>query len=1313
MRIFCYLLIYFWLYIGYGQTRSFHHYRVEDGLSHNSVTSMLQDHRGFMWFGTKDGLNRFDGYNYKVFQHKSNDSTSIGSNFIRSLHEYENGIWVGTDTGLFKYDEKTESFSLILSTKNQPILDIDNDDQGNIWFIASGNLHKITADASAEEVYKQENFSFLSKSSSGTMYVSSSNQIFRYIKDNNSLQKLDLGLQTNKNLVITQINAEISQDSIYIGTKDRGALVYSFSNQQMTSLFAEKDKPTFIRDFLLKKNSELWIASESGIFIYDLKSKTFQNFRKNYNNPYSLSDNAIYCLVLDQEDGVWIGSYFGGVNYYPKQYTPITRYFPRVGENSISGNAVREIKKDTYGNLWIGTEDAGLNKLNTKTGIFENYTSIQNGGILSHYNIHGLLPRDSELWIGTFEHGLDVMDIKSGKIIRHYGTDSQEDGLRSDFILYLYETQDNDLYILTSLGAYKYLKETDTFKIVEGFPEIYHYTFLLEDHKGILWAGTYWDGLYYYNPKTGEKGFYKYDSTNSNSISSNVINGIFEDSQKRLWITTENGLNLFNRESKDFKRITKDEGLPSNVTYAILEDAHTNLWISTSNGLVAYNPETKNFKIYTKSNGLLSDQFNYSSFFKDDSGEMYFGSVNGLISFNPDAFIKNTHKSPIYITNIQINNEEVEVNSVDSPLKKSISFSRELELNNKQSTFNLTFASLSYTSPEMTKYWYKLEGLNDNWVSIGKNHEVSFTELPAGNYVFKVKALNGDGVWSTNNKDLHITILPPFFASKAAYTFYFICLVLALFLILRYYHIYNRDKNNQRIQQLENAKEKEIYNAKIEFFTNIAHEIRTPLTLIKSPLEKLMKSTYKSPEIPRNLGIMEKNTSRLLNLVNELLDFRKTEMQHVKLNFVEISINELLEETYIRFSQMIQEKEIEFDLIQPQEAVIAFVDEEAIKKILSNLFSNAIKYSHKKVKINLTNKESYFEIGIENDGALIPIDLQQRIFEPFYRVPGETKNMGTGIGLSLAHSLTQLHQGKLLFDTQNSLNTFTLQIPVDQPDGLKSLIRINPTKKELTESYSEKFEKNAPVILVVEDNAELADFMYSELSLNYNVILASNGEQALRVFTRSDIQLVITDVMMPVMDGISLCKYLKEDSETNHIPIIILTAKSALNAKIEGLESGADAYITKPFSMDHLSVQISNLLENRKTILGHYSNTPLAHLKSLSLSQSDQDFITKLDKIIEANMKDPDLNVASLAQSMNMSRSTLYRKIKEISALSPNELINISRLKRAAFFLKTTNKKIFEISEEVGYRSQTSFGRNFQKHFKMSPSEFLNNNDSN
>ncbi|APS40574.1 histidine kinase [Salegentibacter sp. T436] len=1291
------------------QNRSFKQLKVEDGLSHNSVISMLQDDNGFLWFGTKDGLNRYDGYNFKVFRNEPDNENSLGSNFIRCLYQFDDHLWVGTDTGLFRYNDKTESFKLIGSTKDQPVLDIKGDANGNLWFIASGKLHKIALSQKnpKEEVFDQFYTSFITTNKEGEVFVSSSDLFYQYIPQNNSFKKIELEENEKgiKDLIITTINAH-SKDSIFIGTKNKGALLYNRKTSTITPLLNENENPLFVREFLMKNSKELWIASESGIFIYNLGNGTYQNYKKNYNNPYSLSDNAIYSLVLDREDGVWIGTYFGGVNYYPKQYTPIERYFPRVGENSISGNAIREIKKDSFGNIWIGTEDAGLNKLDPETGKFQNYSSVRNDGILSHYNIHGLLPRQDELWIGTFEHGLDIMDIQTGEIKYHFGTGPEDGGLRSDFILYIYETRNKDVYVLTSSGIHRYKEETKSFEPFEGFPEIYHYTTFIEDHQGVLWAGTYWDGLFYYNPKTNDKGFYRFDRNKKSSLSSNVINGLFEDSKNNLWVTTENGLNLFNQNENNFQRYTTENGLPSNVTYSILEDYDSNLWISTSNGLVEFNPNKQEFDIFTKSNGLLSDQFNYSSAFKDKNGKMYFGSVNGLISFNPDKFIQNYYQPPIYITNIQINNQDVSVKKENSPLKTSITFSDNIKLNNQQSTFTLEFASLSYTAPEMTTYWYKLEGLNDDWIPIGKNHQVSFNELPAGDYTFKVKALNSHGVWSSENSSLEIEILPPFLTSNFAYAIYILLLILIIFYLLRYYHRYNRDKNNSRIQQLENDKEKEIYQAKIEFFTNIAHEIRTPLTLIKSPLEKLLNLKYKSLEVPKNLGIMERNTSRLLDLVNELLDFRKTEMKHVKLSFVEVNISQLIEETFIRFSQLIKEKNIQFSITK-QEDIYAFVDEEATRKILSNLFSNAIKYCEYQVQVHLEKTEDHFKIIVKNDGDKIPLELKQRIFEPFFRVPGETKKSGTGIGLSLAHSLAELHHGKLFINSNNiSLNEFVLQIPLHQDNEFKAF-KNKPKEVIESEEIVRKFDKDSSLILVAEDNAELADFIFNELSENYNVIVASNGKEAWKAICTYEVDIVLSDVMMPFKSGIELCKEIKEDIDKSHIPVILLTAKSALNAKIEGLESGADAYISKPFSLNHLQVQISNLLQNRKSIIGHYNSSPLAHLKSLSLATGDKTFISKLDQKIDENLKDPNLNVEMLARHMNMSRSTLYRKIKDISNLSPNELINESRLKKAAYLLKTSNLKIYEVSEKVGFKSQSSFGRSFQKQFKMTASDFI------
>lgn len=1307
-KLFLYILCVVTAFVN-AQDLGFKHLQVEDGLSQNSVICMLQDSRGFMWFGTKDGLNRYDGYNFKIFQHIPGDPTSIGSNFIRCLHESGDFLWVGTDTGLFKYDEKLESFSLIEATKSMPILDIECNNKSELWFVAAGSLFKMDLkDKNAKlEKYDQFYANYISSNNQGETFVASASELYKYEPDNNSFLNQPLDFNTLDKTIITTIKAT-DANHIYIGTKNNGAYEHQLKPQTTRALLSANENPVFVRDFLTKEDDELWIASESGIYIYNTKSHQYQNYKKNYGNPYALSDNAIYTLVKDKEDGIWVGTYFGGVNYYPKPYTPFKRYFPRVGENSISGNAVREVEKDQYGNLWIGTEDAGLNKLNLKTGYITNYGYQGNGGILSHYNIHGLLAKEDELWIGTFEHGLDVMHIPTGKIIKHYGTGTNEGGLQSDFILYIHQTKAKEIYVLTSSGIHKYNKKNDSFTLVEGFPEVYHYTYFLEDHNGVLWAGTYWDGLYYFNPKTKEKGFFKYENNNQNSISSNVINGIFEDSSNRLWITTENGLNLYNPKTNNFKRYTKTTGLSSNVTYSILEDKAHQLWISSSNGLMKFNPEDETINVFTKSNGLLSDQFNYCSAYKDDNGEMYFGSVKGLISFNPSHFTQNIFNPPVYVTDIYINNEEVPVGKQNSPLENSILFSNHITLANNQSTFALEFASLSFTSPEMTTYWYKLEGLNNAWVSLGKNHEVNFTELPAGTYTFKVKALNNYEVWSKENAVLTITILPPFYFSKLAIVCYAIVFALLVYLGLRYYHSYNKAKNNRKIQQLENEKEKEIYQAKIEFFTNIAHEIRTPLTLIKSPLEKLLKQQYKSPEVPKNLGIMEKNTARLLNLINELLDFRKAEMKNVKLSFIEVNISDVVRDTTLRFSQLIQERNINFQFITQKEDVFAFVDEEAFKKILSNLIGNAVKYSKEHVEVYLSTNDNTFQLVIKNDGQRIPISLKAKIFEPFFRIPADQQHTGTGIGLSLAHSLAELHQGTLTLDEQDeSMNTFVLQMPLHQHKEFKGMKVIQGGAHTAHDKQQVKQHKQAPTILVAEDNKELADFMFTELSEHYNVIQASNGEEAWQYIQQQQVQLVISDVMMPLKSGIALCKDIKNKDEISHIPVILLTAKSALNAKIEGLESGADAYITKPFSMDYLLVQIANLITNRKHIVGHLASSPLAHLQSVTMSNEDKTFLKQLDKVIEDEMKDQTLNVDKLAAHMNMSRSTLYRSIKEITDVSPNELINSSRLKKAAELIKSTNMKIYEIAEMVGYKSQTSFGRNFQKHYGMTPSEFL------
>ncbi|SFD45831.1 hybrid sensor histidine kinase/response regulator transcription factor [Flavobacterium phragmitis] len=1307
MRKFFLFLLFsiFSIHFSNAQEYYFKHFQVEEGLSNNTVLTSLQDNDGFMWFGTKDGLNRFDGYRFKTYRSNGDPIHSLGSNYIQSLHENNGTIWVGTDKGLYHYDKKQDRFSILNEAINDRINDINHDLKGNIWFISGNILYKYAPNKKEMTTFNPNKY-FISTSITrdykGEIWASSLNKIYHYSEENHSFENITLNPPANKaNFRITVIYA-VDPENIVIGTQDDGVLIYNRKDKTTNELKFGIKEPVFVRQFKKRGNDELWIASESGVYVYNLKTKTAVNLKKNYNDPYAISDNAAYSILIDKENGVWIGTYFGGVNYHQKQYTQFKKYFPQEGQNSISGSAVREIHKDDYGDLWIGTEDAGVNRFNPKTQKFTSYP-------VSYYNIHALMPRKDKIWVGTFEHGLDVLDRNSGRILKHYSANDGS-GLHSNFIFSFYEMKNNDLIVVTTSGLYRYNEQADHFEILKFFPETFHYTNFKEDSDGNLWAGSYRDGLLFYNPKTKKKEVFTYDYKNPNGISNNTMNAIFEDSSKNLWIATENGLNLVDRKNHTFTKFTTKNGMPSNVFYSILEDDSKNLWLTTSKGLVKFGPDHKTIKIFTTSNGLLSDQFNYNSAFKDTNGDMYFGNLNGMISFNPKHFTKNKYTPFIYITNLQINNKDIEVNSPDSPIEQSISFIEELKLNNSQSSFNLEFASLNYTAPELTEYWYQLENVNNDWVYLGRNNKVFFTELAPGDYVFKVKSLNSFGVWSKEVK-LKITILPPFYASTLAYILYFVLMCAGFYYIIRYSQNLTQIKNNRKIKHLNDEKEKEIYQAKIDFFTNVAHEIRTPLTLIKGPLEKLLGMEYESKEVPQHLSIMKKNTSRLLKLVNELLDFRKSEIGGLKLTFVETNISSMVRNFHLRFSQLIEERGLQFELELGEKDIFAFVDKEAFKKILSNLINNAIKYSNEKVIISLFRDEKKLTLIVKNDGNVIPIHLKDKIFEPFFRVDDSSTASGTGIGLSLAHSLAQLHNGNLKLVEDVNYNIFELTVPLHQEQEFmlyadaKKEDEETETPKETVEIKNEKAQ-----ILVVEDNEDLLSFITSELAGTYAILKAENGEEALKIIHNENIQLVISDVSMPVMDGITMCKTIKTNLETSHIPVILLTAKNSLKSQIDGLEVGADAYIAKPFSMDYLKVQANNLIENRRQIMNYYASSPLSHIKSIAHNKTDEKFLKKLDDEILKNITDQDLSVESLAEIMNMSRSTLYRKIKDITNLSPNELINIVRLKRAAELLLNENYKMYEIAEMVGYKSQTSFGRNFQKHFNMSPSDYIQTN---
>lgn len=1028
----------------------FKHYEVEDGLANNRVLCSLQDSKGFMWFGTVEGLCRFDGYVFKTFQKNKLDSTALHGNYINCLYEDANEqLWVGTAEGLHKYNAGSENFSLLSGTEDKFIRDVTADKAGNLWFIASivsnsydnnaFTLFRYNTTAKIFRSYKKEVAEPTSIcTGAGTIWVSTSLGLLKkYDESQDGFIAYDV-CQKNASSIYVETIYNTGNNSLLISVRDDGIKVFDIAAGSCKDFlnFAIKTKIT-AKEFAQYSANEFWVATErDGVFICNTKTNKVTHLLQNYNNPYSISDNTVFTICKDREGGIWIGTLFGGINYYSSEYSTFQKFFPHSGANSSVTNVVSDITEDTDGNLWIGTPNAGVNKLNVKSCEFKNFGPASSLKTIPYSTISGLLAVGNELWIGTLGNGILKMNIKTEKVTKHYTQAAGKISLKDKWVVYFYLSTSKDLFAGTWKGLYKYNTATDSFYLVHGFA--FETLGMVED-KELFWIGTRSNGVFTLNKFTGEINHIVHnenDTAKTHSLVNNGLNDIFLDSDKNLWFATGEGLSKYNPAKKSFKNYTIKNGLPTNFILDVLEDNKKNIWISTTKGLVSLNPVSDSLKIYTTGNGLLSDQFSYNSSYKDKKGKLYFGSVKGLISFYPEDFTSNNFIPPVYLTGFQVNNKELLLNEENSPLKNAITHTDTIILKHNQATFSIDFAALSYKSPLKNEYAYKMDGLDNEWTYLKTNRKIYYTGLSPRTYTFKVKASNSSGVWNTEERTLVIKILPPVWASTWAYWLYAAMILLIVYLTIRYYYNRTVEKNKRKMELLEHEKEKEIYNAKIEFFTNVAHEVKTPLTLIKGPMEKIMRKSYLVPEMKKNFELMERNTNRLLELTSQLLDFRKTEINGFSLNFVETDIHKLLCEVYCDFKILAEEKNLDYTIDLPKNYLAVYVDLDAINKILFNLFSNAIKYAHKIVRIKLLpfkKGDTFFIIEVENDGYLIPYEMKEKVFEPFFRIKGTEAQKGTGIGLSLSRSLAQLHKGDIeLKPNGHSTNVFALTLPVHQ-----------------------------------------------------------------------------------------------------------------------------------------------------------------------------------------------------------------------------------------------------------------------------------------
>ncbi|MBE7172280.1 MAG: histidine kinase [Williamsia sp.] len=1022
----------------------FRHYQVENGLSNNTVFCSIQDSKGFMWFGTKDGISRFDGYRFKVFNISYGDESSLTRDEIHAFAlDPEGNLLVGSQKGLYRFDAPKERLVPFIDTLNN-IDDLLVDKQGQLWFLSAAMVCRYNFSTKRLALFPTERYfsaTSLCQTPDGQMWFSTANgYLMRYNEATQQFKAHDLFLHSPPpaSRLVEKI-APGENGVLYIGTSSQGLKQFDLSTLDYNDILTyNADKTTiYVRDILQTARHEFWIATESGLFILDTETGKFTNLRKKYLDPYSLSDNAIYSLHKDREGGIWVGTYFGGINYFTQQSTRFQKYFPDYSRNSISGSAVREICEDGRGNIWIGTEDAGLNKLDPITGQFTCFEPTGSPQSISYTNIHGLLAVANELWIGTFEHGLDIMDVGTGQVKKHYNAGPGPHDLKANFIVCLLQTRKGDIYLGSSNSVFKYLPETDAFQRIEEVEPGLFISCMLEDKQGTIWAGTHDGGVYYFNPVTREKGHFKNDPANKNSLTTNTINALYEDSFQDLWFATEGGgLCRFNQARNLFTRYTTRNGLPSNFVFKVLEDSKQNLWATTSKGLVKLELRNQATTVYTKANGLLNDQFNYNSGYKDASGKMYFGSVKGMITFKPDDFFQPRFTPPVYITGFQVHNNELEIGKEGaSGLQQSIVNTNQITLPYNQSSFSIDFAAISFVSPEMTRYSYRMSGLDKDWINLKSNRKVYFTNLEPGTYQFRLKIF-ANGRWNQNEKILTIRILPPFWATGWAYLIYIVLGVSLLYYGVRTYH-----------RMVINKKEKDIYEAKIEFFTNIAHEIKTPLTLIKGPVENLSELVSQVPEIQPDVATMERNTNRLINLINQILDFRQTEAGGFSLDFHPVNISELLREAFVTFEPLAKKRKLQYNLNLPIQDVHILADDEALNKIFSNLFSNAVKYAEGEVHASLLpfhKNSNQLVIEITNDGFVVPDDMKEKIFEPFVRLKETSKQKGAGIGLSLARSLVQLHKGYLFMRRGEKKNVFVMSLPYPAlPDRKKKATKGN------------------------------------------------------------------------------------------------------------------------------------------------------------------------------------------------------------------------------------------------------------------------------
>lgn len=1315
----------------------FEHITVEKGLSQSSVLSIAQDSIGFMWFGTKDGLSRYDSRQFEVYRYNPQDKSSISSslNINALLTDSKGNLWVGTQNGLNKYLPESNSFIRFQhdskrenTISNNAIRCIYEDRQNNIWIGTDSGLNKLVggqyferfisnpgngiANNIVKAIYQDQDHTMWIGTQNGLTSMVLKNNGYRYKtylhndKDNNSLAANDI------NSIAEDLN-----HNLWIGTHFKGLDLYDKTTstfKHFTQQAGDGLSSNVIRKIRVLKDGKLWIATLNGINVYDPVNRKFRVYQHDPENPGSLNQNSIYDIFQDAAGSVWAGTYYGGINVYHANVIPFKTYKHYSYKNSLSSNIISAIVEDSKGNLWIGTEAEGLNYYDRATGRFTNFKSRSaNVNSLSSNLIKAIsLDKNGDVWIAAYEGGLDFYSPKTGKFKNYKLSASKHNSLASNRITSLLNDKKGRLWIGSRNGLYRYNSRGNSFISLLDSNENNHLAaktihYIFQDTSETIWVST-GEGVFYLKKDTE---IFRRINFKKNKTVLNNINSIQQDNKGKIWFGSYNeGLVSFHPITKVVNIYTTAQGLPANNITGIVEDNEGYLWISTDKGLAKL--DSGHFKVYTRKDGLPGNVFNYNSFLKDSKGELFFGGYNGMVSFLPENIKENKKAPEVVFTGLKLFNKTVNIDDDSKLLSKSISRTSEIVLSYDQNVFSIDFSVLNYIKSGKNKYAYKLEGFENGW-NFSDYPNATYTNLPDGKYTLLIKGANNDGVWSKEAVSLAIKIQPPFWLTWWAYIIYAFFAAGLLFIIVRFLLIRALLKREHDIHQI-----------KLDFFTNVSHEIRTPLTLILGPLEKLIQDTQESRSINRSLLGVNKNVKRLLRLVNELMDFRKIESGKTKLNITADNLVNFAKEIYLSFQHLAIQRKIKYRFICEYETIEVYFDRDQLEKVVFNLLSNAFKFvpENGEIILEITNDNGNIALKVYDNGPGIPIESRNKLFTDFYQAGiQKERNAGTGIGLALSKRIALLHHGNLILEEATDKTCFCLTLKTGsshfKSEELKDYIDSESTGIYELQSevdaiiYPESLLRltassfNKPSILVTDDNFEVRDFIVKALTNKYSIIEAENGAQALALATEKIPDLIISDVMMPVMDGFEFCRKIKTDERTSHIPVILLTARSGEIHELDGLRTGADIYLTKPFSIRKLQLNVENLLLLHDNMRNKFSRQFTLQPSDVVIESHDEEFLNKVLQLLEVNISNPEFNVNQFAAEIGMSTPVFYKKIKALTGLTVNNFVKSIRLKRAVQLLEQNAGTIYEIAYMVGFNDAKYFSKEFRKQYGQSPSE--------